>query len=69
MIKKMVVTCLLGVGLMLGGCETLTRDKDQQYRRYSRLADLNKRLLAEDIDSFFLLDKPSSLTHWYIQFE
>ena len=69
MLKKMVVTGLLGLGLLLGGCATLTRDEDQQSRRYSRLADLHKRLLAEDIDSFFLLDKPSSLTHWHIQFE
>ena len=69
MFKKLMVTGLLGLGLMLGGCATLTRDEDQQRRRYSRLTDLHKRLLAEDIDSVFLLDQPSSLTHWYIQFE
>jgi len=65
----MVVTCLLGLGVLLGGCETLTRDVDQQYRHHSRLEDLHERLLAEDVDSVLLLDRPSRLTHWNIAFE
>lgn len=65
--RKLVGTMLIAaVGLVLGGCETMTRDSDMQIRKYSRIAEINRRLLAEDIDRILLLDKPSSLSRWPI---
>jgi len=65
--------CLLAVFVLsvslLGGCETMVRTSDQQKLKYSRLEDINRRLLAEDMDSLFLMNEPSRLTSWHIPFE
>jgi len=42
-------------------------DKEQQVRKYSRISDMNRRMLADDIDAVFLLDKPSQLTRWHVR--
>jgi len=64
---KVIITVLfLALGLFPAGCQTVTRTKEQQIRKYSRIADLNRRMLAEDIDALLLLDEPSSLTQWHV---
>ncbi len=49
MIKK--VACLIVLFALAvsfwGGCETMTRTREQQMQKYSRLEDINRRLLAE----------------------
>jgi len=65
--KYAMVVVLLAIGGFLGGCQTLTRDSDQQIRKYSRVADVNRRLLAEDVDTLLLLDEPSTLTEWHVR--
>ena len=71
MIKKVV--CLIIVmalwGSLLGGCETMVRTGEQQKQKYSRLNDINRRLLAEDMDAVLLMREPSHLHHWHIPFE
>jgi hypothetical protein len=66
MIKKIVFALAIVAGLWSAGCETMTRDSDQQIRKYSRISDINRRMLAEDVDTILLLDAPSSLTHWQV---
>jgi len=41
--------------------------KEQQIQKYSRMSDINRRLLAEDIDAIFMLDKSTQLTSWHMQ--
>jgi len=65
MLRVMLVGLLVVVGLFLSGCQTMTHDKEQQIRKYSRIADVNRRLFNEDIHSIFLLDEPSGLTSWH----
>ena len=70
MLKGMVrifFVVLLLLSIFVGGCQTLTRDKEQQIRKYSRISNVNRRLLAEDSDRFFLLDRPSRLTPWHMR--
>ena len=68
MVKKTILSLLLLAGWVLAGCQqqTLTRDEPQQNEKYSRIADLNRRMFAEDIDAILLLDQPSDLTRWHI---
>jgi hypothetical protein len=54
---------------LLGGCETMVRTGDQQKQKYSRLNDINRRLLAEDMDAILLMHEPTNLHHWHIPFE
>lgn len=69
---KMVCKCLflaMLAGLILTGCQTMTRNEEQHARQYDRVSDINERLLAEDFDAIMLFDKPSTLSRWHIPFE
>lgn len=57
---------LLALLVFAGGCKTLSRDGELQIRKYSRLSDLNRRMLAEDVDKYLLLDRPSRLTELHV---
>ncbi|MCH7885637.1 MAG: hypothetical protein IIC01_10350 [Planctomycetes bacterium] len=45
--------------------ETLGQSPDEHHRRIVRIADRDRRALAEDLDVFFLTDRPSRLTRWH----
>lgn len=64
MLKVMIVSLLVGTGVFLSGCQTMTHDEEQQKRKYSRISDVNRRLFNEDIQTIFFLDEPSKLTQW-----
>ena len=66
MLKITVSLVLLVLFFSLTGCQTLTGDSEQNVQKYSRIADLNRRMLAQDFETFWLLDKPSSLTRYYV---
>ena len=66
MLKITVSLLLLVLFLSLTGCQTLTADSEGNIQEYSRIADLNRRMLAQDIEAFWLLDRPSRLTRYYI---
>ena len=65
MLRAIVVSLLIVVGVFVSGCQTMTQDEEQQIRRYSRIADVNRRLFAEDMNTIFLLNEPSHLTDWH----
>jgi len=67
MLRFALAVIMLSLGLLLAGCQTMTMDKEQQVRKYSRISDMNRRMLADDIDAVFLLDKPSQLTRWHVR--
>ncbi len=67
--RVLMAIVVLCVGFCLTGCETMTRTKEQQIRKYSRMSDINRRLLAEDIDAIFLLDRSTQLTRWHMRTE
>ncbi|MBN2375362.1 MAG: hypothetical protein JXD22_03105 [Sedimentisphaerales bacterium] len=63
--KIMIAALVLTMGFVLSGCQTMTRDSEQQIQKYSRVSDMNRRMLAEDVDAIMLLDEPSSLSWWH----
>lgn len=67
MLKVMITALLVCSAVFLSGCQTVTRNKEEQIRKYSRISDLNRRMLAEDMDAILLLDRPSSLTRWNVR--
>ena len=58
---------LLTLAGFLGGCQTLSSDKEMQIRKYSRISDLNRRMLHEDVEAIMLLDRPSNLSRWHVR--
>ena len=65
--KIMITALILTLGFALSGCQTMTRDSEQQVQKYSRMSDLNRRMLAEDIDAILLLDQHSNLSWWHVR--
>lgn len=65
--RILLLLLVLFVGSLFAGCQSVTRDDQQNIRRYSRIADLNRRMLTDDMDALLLLDRPSMLSDWYIR--
>lgn len=65
MLKIVTLSLLLCLMFLLGGCQTMVTDEKQQIRKYSRIAELNRRMFAEDIDAYLGLKRSSDLNHWY----
>ena len=66
--RKFFIGLVLVAGVsMFMGCETMTNGPEQQITKYSRISELNRRMLAEDVDAILLLDRPSILTPWYVR--
>ena len=69
MSKAISLTLGLSLGLFVvfsTGCATINRSKEQQIQKYSPMAELNRRMIAEDIDKAMLMDRPSRLSEWHI---
>ena len=66
--KIIVVVLLLGCWalMLVGGCQSLTRDEEQQVRKYSTISNLQRRMLVDDIDRLLFLERPSRLSQWHI---
>ncbi len=45
--------------------ETLTQSPHEHYRRVSGMSAHDARALVEDLDLFFLTDRPTRLTRWH----
>ena len=69
MLRVVLTTILLGLGTMLIGCQTMGETPQQQKQRYYRMAELNRMMINEDLQSFWLLDRPSHLTRWRVPVE
>lgn len=67
--RVLMAMFVLCVGFCLSGCQTMVHTKDEQIRKYSRMSDINSRLLAEDIDAILLLDQSTRLSRWHLRTE
>ena len=52
--------------MLISGCQTMTMDKEQHIRHLSRVSAHHKRMLAEDVDSIFMINRPSRLSNWHV---
>ena len=65
MLKIVTMSCLLGLMALLAGCQTMVTDENQQIRKYSRIAELNRLMFVEDLDAYLYLKRSSDLNNWY----
>ena len=69
-IVSIALSGVLGLTVLLTGCQNYSHirsyNKEDKIRRFSRIAELNSRMLVSDSDTYLLLDKPSSLSHWHM---
>lgn len=59
---------LVGVVLAVGalGC-TLTMTEAEHQHAHARQYDTENRQMVEDIDTFWLADRPSRLSRWHVR--
>ncbi|MBN1435852.1 MAG: hypothetical protein JW936_02150 [Sedimentisphaerales bacterium] len=62
--KAIIAFLLIALVFCTVGCQTPSRDSEQSIQQYSRIAEINRRMLAEDMEAFWLLDRPSRLSRW-----
>lgn len=71
---------LLLVGALAGGCterskilwkyphaerETLSETSQEHFHRVSRVDQWDRQAISEDLDVFFMTDRPSRLSKWH----
>lgn len=66
----MRVLLLLGLVLVLGGlcgCATLTKSPGEVRNTYKRIVEYDMRMMSEDWNALWLMDRPSRLTRWQMR--
>ncbi len=47
------------------GCATMTMDEKEHARSQRFSTDADPKMMAEDVDTLMMLDRPSRLTKWH----
>jgi len=68
-LMKLALLVLMGLTICLGGCQYLGVNKEEQVRKISRVAEINRRMLADDFEAITMFDRPSSLSRWLVSTE
>jgi hypothetical protein len=63
--KFALVVVLLAGTLMVGCAPTLTESAPERSRRIALQSDIQMKMLVEDWDCFWLMDKNSTLSQWH----
>ncbi len=63
---KMALIMIIGLVLSSVGCKSSVNNSSQSIRKYNRVSNINRMLLANDIEKLMLLDRPSRLTRWHV---
>jgi hypothetical protein len=64
--KRFFLCAGLVAALLIGitGCETTTRSEGQRAAHQRRIVENDMKLLVEDWDTFWLMDRPTRLSKW-----
>jgi uncharacterized protein YceK len=65
--KRLIVLVAL-LGAFLAGCG-LVHSHEERKRRYKSITQLQARMIMDDWDYFWLAERPSYLTYWYLRGE
>lgn len=63
--RKLLVIGMLVFVPLLQGCAGVARSYDDRLNVHDQDLDMDMRQLADDWDSFWLMDRQSRLTRWY----
>ena len=60
------ILCFAAALLVLGqvGCATPTRTAQENQYRYARFAEWETKMLAEDVERFWMMGRETRLTRW-----
>ncbi|MBN2842378.1 MAG: hypothetical protein JXM68_04770 [Sedimentisphaerales bacterium] len=63
--KTILATAIIVSAFVVTGCESTTHSSEQQMKKYGRVAEVNRKMLADDFDKFFMLERNSRLGMWH----
>ncbi|MCP4710386.1 MAG: hypothetical protein GY869_17320 [Planctomycetes bacterium] len=66
MLRIGLLVIILGLGILVAGCQTTTGTPQQNTQKYSRIMELNRMMIMDDIESFWLMDRPSNLSYYRV---
>jgi len=66
MVRIVLLAIILGLGIMLTGCQTTAGTPQQNAQKYSRILELNRMMIMDDIETFWLMDRPSNLSYYRV---
>ena len=66
MVRIVLLTIILGLGIMVAGCQTTAGTPQQNVQKYSRILELNRMMIMDDIEVFMLMDRPSNLSYYRV---
>ncbi|MBS3820552.1 MAG: hypothetical protein GVY16_00945 [Planctomycetes bacterium] len=75
--KRLILILMVLLGAVAAGCEEeralspsggrgLADTQADRHRRIETIFDMDTRMLQDDLDTFWLLDKNLRLTQWYV---
>lgn len=64
--KRFLLCAALLAALLIGivGCETTIRSEEQRSAHHRRIMENDLKLLVEDWDMFWMVDRPTRLSKW-----
>ena len=65
--KKLFALLIVLAGLVLTGCGLTNATYGERERRYKNITKYHVRMIADDHDYFWLAERPSYLTYWYLR--
>ncbi len=62
-----IVCCLVSSVTIFSGCQrpSMTEQRNKA-RQYSRIAELHRQMMIEDVDKYLMLDRPTRLSPWLV---
>ena len=64
--KRLLALLILTAATFLAGCGVTYTYRERE-RRFRHTNDIQARMLIDDFDSFWLYDRPSYLSYWYVR--
>ena len=64
--KRLFVLLILLAAVFLAGCG-LVHTYEERERRHKNITELQLRMAVDDCDYFWLTDRPTYMTYWYVR--
>jgi hypothetical protein len=64
--KRLFVVLALLAATFMAGCG-LVHTYEERKRRFRNINELQSRMIVDDFDYFWLVDRPTYLSYWYVR--
>ena len=65
--KKLWVLTILLAAMFLAGCGLADMSLSERRSRYKSSLQMSSRMINDDWDYFWMVDRPSQRTYWYVR--